>query len=288
MRRIGVVGCGVMGSGIAELCARSGLDVVVRALDDEASRRGAERLEKVLRRTVRRDKLSDADAEAVRGRLTFTESLADLVECELVIEAVPEVEAVKLAVFRDLDEVFGDRAVVLASNTSSLSIGHLAAATQRPERVIGMHFFNPVSVLPLVEVVSTAHTAPAVAAAAEELLVGTLGKTAVHVRDTAGFIVNALLIPFICSAIRMVETGVAPADIDLAMTLGCSHPMGPLRLADLIGLDTVASIAGLLYAASGNSHDAPPPLLERMVAEGKLGDKSGGGFYSRGSAAAAN
>jgi 3-hydroxybutyryl-CoA dehydrogenase len=280
VKRVGVVGCGIMGSAIAELAARCGLEVVVHVPDHEAAERGAQRIAAHLRRHARRDGLDDTQVEQVRSRLTIGVDIDDLRDCELVIEAVPEVEAVKLEVFRQLAATVSATAV-LASNTSSLSITRLSAATSHPERVVGLHFFNPVGVLPLVEFVTTASTAAEVISAVEELVGETLGKSVVRVPDTAGFIVNALLIPYICSAIRMVESGVPAAAVDAAMTLGCSHPLGPLRLADLIGLDTVHSIALSLYAASGNPHDAPPALLSQLVEAGVLGNKTRGGFYGR-------
>ena len=280
MKRIGLVGCGIMGSAIAELSARSGLEVSVHVLDHEAVERGEERIAALLRRTARREGLDEAQIADVRGRVAIGVDLDELRDCELVIEAVPEIEDVKLDVFRQLATTVSPSAI-LASNTSSLSITRLGSVTSQPERVVGLHFFNPASVLPLVEFVTTATTAPDVISTVEELVGETLGKSVVRVPDTPGFIVNALLIPYICSAIRMVEAGVPAADIDSAMTLGCSHPMGPLRLADLIGLDTVHSIASSLYAASGNPHDAPPALLSQMVDARALGNKTKGGFYSR-------
>jgi 3-hydroxybutyryl-CoA dehydrogenase len=269
-----------MGSAIAELCARSGLEVSIHVLDDEAAARGQERIAALLRRSARRDGLDEAQVADVRARIVISVDIDELRDCELVIEAVPEIEHVKLDVFRQLAATVSPTAI-LASNTSSLSITRLAGVTLQPERVVGLHFFNPASVLPLVEFVTTAHTAPDVISVVEELVGETLGKSVVRVPDTPGFIVNALLIPYICSAIRMVEAGVPAANVDSAMTLGCSHPMGPLRLADLIGLDTVHSIASSLYAASGNPHDAPPTLLSQMVDAGVLGHKTQGGFYSR-------
>jgi 3-hydroxybutyryl-CoA dehydrogenase len=280
VKRIGLVGCGIMGSAIAELSARSGLEVSVHVLDDEAVERGEERIAALLRRTARRDGLDETQVAEVRGRIAISVDIDELRECELVIEAVPEIEDVKLEVFRQLASTASPTAI-LASNTSSLSITRLAGVTSQPERVVGLHFFNPVSALPLVEFVTTAHTAPEVISLVDELVGETLRKSVVRVPDTPGFIVNALLIPYICSAIRMVEAGVAAANVDSAMTLGCSHPMGPLRLADLIGLDTVHSIASSLFAASGSPHDAPPALLCQMVDAGVLGNKTKGGFYSR-------
>jgi 3-hydroxybutyryl-CoA dehydrogenase len=280
MKRVGVVGCGIMGSAIAELCARSGLEVVVHVPDRDAAQRGAERIAAVLRRNARLEHLDGAQVADIQARVLIGLDIEDLRDCDLIVEAVPEIEGVKLEVFRQLSATVSSTAV-LASNTSSLSITRLASVVSQPERVVGLHFFNPVSVLPLVEFVTTDCTAAEVISAVEELVGEKLGKSVVRVPDTPGFIVNALLIPYICSAIRMVEAGVPAADVDSAMTLGCSHPMGPLRLADLIGLDTVHSIASSLYAASGNSHDAPPALLTQMVDAGVLGNKTKGGFYSR-------
>jgi 3-hydroxybutyryl-CoA dehydrogenase len=280
VERIGVVGCGLMGSGIAEVCARAGLDVLVAETSPEALERGRARITASLEQAVRRGKL-DADASAAAlGRLRFTTDLGDYADRELVVEAVAEDEAIKVEVFSALDKVVTDREAILASNTSAIPIMKLAMATSRPEQVIGIHFFNPVPVLSLVELVSSLLTGERTATRAEEFLTGTLGKHIIRAQDRAGFVVNALLVPYLLSAVRMFESGFASAeDIDSGMVLGCAHPMGPLRLLDLIGLDTTKAIAESLYDEFKEQLYSPPPLLLRMVDAGLLGKKSGRGFY---------
>ncbi len=238
-----------------------------------------------LERAVQRGKLDRLSAEDALGRLTFTGSLDDLADRRLVIEAVVEDAAAKTEIFTALDKIVEDPEAILATNTSAIPVMRLGMATQRADRVLGLHFFNPVPVLPLVEVVTSLHTSAATLAAAEEFATTALGKTVVRSQDRAGFVVNALLIPYLLSAIRMAESGFATAaDVDAGMELGCAHPMGPLRLADLIGLDTVASIAASLYDEFKEPLHAPPPLLQRMVEAGLLGRKTGRGFhiYDRG------
>jgi 3-hydroxybutyryl-CoA dehydrogenase len=278
--RVGVVGCGLMGAGIAEVCARVGLDVTVTDVSAAALDRGRARIDASLQRAVRTGKLTAPDAQAALARLTFTAELADFADREFVVEAVAEDEATKLAVFARLDEVVRDRDAVLASNTSAIPIMKLAMATSRPEQVIGVHFFNPVPVLPLVELVGSLLTPAQVAARVEGFLTQLLGKRVIRAQDRAGFVVNALLVPYLLSAVRMLESGFASAaDIDNGMVLGCAHPMGPLRLLDLIGLDTAKAIAESLYAEFKEQLYAPPPLLSRMVDAGLLGSKTGRGFY---------
>jgi 3-hydroxybutyryl-CoA dehydrogenase len=278
--RVGVVGCGLMGAGIAEVCARAGLDVAVTDVSAAALDRGRARINASLQRAVRTGKLTAPDAQAALARLTFTAELADFADREFVVEAVAEDEATKLAVFARLDEVVRDRDAVLASNTSAIPIMKLAMATSRPEQVIGVHFFNPVPVLPLVELVGSLLTTAQVAARVEGFLTQLLGKRVIRAQDRAGFVVNALLVPYLLSAVRMLESGFASAaDIDNGMVLGCAHPMGPLRLLDLIGLDTAKAIAESLYAEFKEQLYAPPPLLSRMVDAGLLGSKTGRGFY---------
>jgi 3-hydroxybutyryl-CoA dehydrogenase len=278
--RVGVVGCGLMGAGIAEVCARAGLDVAVTDVSAAALDRGRARINASLQRAVRTGKLTAPDAQAALARLTFTAELADFADREFVVEAVAEDEATKLAVFARLDEVVRDRDAVLASNTSAIPIMKLAMATSRPEQVIGVHFFNPVPVLPLVELVGSLLTTAQVAARVEGFLTQLLGKRVIRAQDRAGFVVNALLVPYLLSAVRMLESGFASAaDIDNGMVLGCAHPMGPLRLLDLIGLDTAKAIAESLYAEFKEQLYAPPPLLSRMVDAGLLGTKTGRGFY---------
>jgi 3-hydroxybutyryl-CoA dehydrogenase len=278
--RVGVVGCGLMGSGIAEVCARHGLDVVVVEEADGALKAGRERIERSLANAVRRGKL-DAEAEAgAVDRLRYSTDVGDLADRELVIEAVSEAESVKTAVFRALDEVVVADGAILASNTSSIPIMKLGMATRRPEQVVGLHFFNPVPVLPLVELVSSLVTSEETTERTAAFAVDELGKHVIRSQDRAGFIVNALLIPYLLSSIRMLESGFATAeDIDAGMVQGCAHPMGPLALADLIGLDTTTAVAQSLYEEFKEPLYAPPPLLSRMVEAGLLGRKSGRGFH---------
>ncbi|MGW1051274.1 3-hydroxybutyryl-CoA dehydrogenase [Streptomyces sp. NPDC002521] len=280
IRRVGVVGGGQMGAGIAEVCARAGLDTVVCEVDAAAARAARERVAGSLDRAVRRGKLAESAAQDALARLVFTGDLTDLADRQLVVEAVVESPDAKTEVFAALDKIVEDPAAVLATNTSSLPVMRLGRATGRADRVVGLHFFNPVPVLPLVEVVTSLHTSADTVAAAEEFAGRTLGKTVIHSRDRSGFVVNALLVPYLLSAIRMAESGFATAaDIDTGMELGCAHPMGPLKLADLIGLDTVASIAESLYDEFREPLYAPPPLLQRMVEAGLLGRKTGRGFH---------
>jgi 3-hydroxybutyryl-CoA dehydrogenase len=276
--RVGVVGGGIMGSGIAEVSARAGHDVLVREVNDAAAESAQLRLTTSLGRAVRAGKFSEADRDAALARLSFTTELADLADRNVVVEAVVENEQEKSAVFTALGGIVAPDCL-LASNTSSIPIMKLASVTTHPERVIGLHFFNPVPVLPLVEVVPSLLTAPETVRRAEEFVEG-LGKHTVLCKDRAGFVVNALLIPFLLAAIRMVESGFAsPEDVDTAMVAGCAHPMGPLALADLIGLDTTHAVACSMYAEFKEPLYAAPPLLLRMVEAGLLGRKSGRGFF---------
>ncbi|MCT4352200.1 3-hydroxybutyryl-CoA dehydrogenase [Streptomyces sp. Je 1-79] len=281
IRRVGVVGGGQMGAGIAEVCARAGLDTLLCEATGPAALAARERIAVSLERAAQRGKLDRPSAEAALDRVTVTAELVDLADRQLVVEAVTEDAAAKTEVFAALDKIVADPEAVLATNTSSLPVMRLGMATGRADRVIGLHFFNPVPVLPLVEVVTTLHTAPEVASDVVEFATHTLGKTVIRSGDRAGFIVNALLVPYLLSAIRMTESGFATAtDVDRGMERGCAHPMGPLRLADLIGLDTVASIASSLYEEFKEPLYAPPPLLLRMVEAGLLGRKSGRGFHA--------
>jgi 3-hydroxybutyryl-CoA dehydrogenase len=280
-QRVGVVGCGLMGSGIAEVVARAGCDVVVAEADARALADGRGRVERSLAFAVDRGKLDQAEALAVTDRLRFVSDFGEFADRELVVEAVPELGDLKVSVFRDLDAVLESDDAVLASNTSSIPIMKLAMATGRPEQVIGLHFFNPVPVLDLVEVVPSLLTSEATAAVVESFAAEVLHKKVIRSQDRAGFIVNALLIPYLLSAIRMLESGFASAeDIDVGMVQGCAHPMGPLALADLIGLDTTAAIADSLYVEFKEPLYSAPPLLMRMVEAGLLGRKSGRGFYT--------
>ncbi|MEV7415269.1 3-hydroxybutyryl-CoA dehydrogenase [Streptomyces sp. NPDC089919] len=278
---VGVVGCGLMGSGIAEVCARAGREVVVVEAGPAAAAAGRERIERSLARAEAAGKLTAAERTAAAARITVTTDYGLLADRELVIEAVAEDERAKLAVFARLDEVVRRPDAVLATNTSSLPVIRLAAATSRPAQVVGLHFFNPVPVLPLVELVPSLLTGEDTLRRAGEFAAGALGKTVVRAQDRAGFVVNALLVPYLLSAVRMAESGSAsPEDIDRGMTLGCAHPLGPLALADLIGLDTVAAIAASLYAEYREPLYATPPLLARMVDAGLLGRKTGRGFHT--------
>jgi 3-hydroxybutyryl-CoA dehydrogenase len=280
IERVGVVGCGLMGSGIAEVCARAGLDVMVREATAEAAEAGRSRLVTSLDRGLSAGKMTEDERDAALARLSFTTDVADLADRQLVVEAIIENEAMKVDLFRDLDRVLTDPTAILASNTSSIPIMKLGTATSRPEQVVGIHFFNPVPVLRLVELVTSLMTSPETSARAEAFAVGQLAKRVIRSQDRAGFVVNALLIPYLLSAIRMMESGFASAeDIDVGMVEGCSHPMGPLRLTDLIGLDTTLAVAESLYSEFKEPLYAPPPLLSRMVDAGLLGRKTGRGFY---------
>jgi 3-hydroxybutyryl-CoA dehydrogenase len=281
MDRIGVVGCGLMGSGIAEIAARAGADVVVVERDAESLADGEARIERSLSRAVSAGKMPDDEANAARGNLTFSEDFERLADREMVIEAVAEDEGTKVAVFKKLDAVITDRQAILATNTSSIPIIKLAVATSRPEQVIGMHFFNPVPVLRLVEVIASLLTSAETTARVHEYAIDSLNKRVISSPDRAGFVVNALLIPYLLSAVRMLESGFASAeDIDTGMVVGCAHPLGPLALTDLIGLDTTLAVAESLYAEFKEPHLAPPPLLSRMTQAGLLGRKSGQGFFA--------
>ena len=278
--RVGVVGAGQMGGGIAEVSARAGADVLVWEATEELATGGRARILKSLDRAVSSGKITERERDQAAERLTFTTDLADFADRQLVVEAIVENEAVKAEVFGKLDEVVTDPDAVLASNTSSLPIQRIATATKNPGRVLGLHFFNPVPVLPLVEVISSLSTSEAAAARAEQFASEVLGKQVVRATDRSGFIVNALLVPYLLSAIRMYESGFATAeDIDKGMMLGCAHPMGPLKLADLVGLDTVKFIADAMYAEYKEPTYAAPPLLLRLVEAGYVGKKSGRGIY---------
>ncbi len=270
-----------MGAGIAEVSARAGVEVTVFETTETLITAGRNRIVKSLERGVSAGKITERERDGAIGKLSFTTDLADLADRQLVIEAVIEDEAVKAKILAELDRVVTDPSAVLASNTSSIPIMKLAAATKNPSRVLGLHFFNPVPVLPLVELVSTLVTDEAAAARTEEFAGAVLGKQVVRCSDRSGFVVNALLVPYLLSAIRMVEAGFATAeDVDKAVVAGLSHPMGPLRLSDLVGLDTLKLIADKLFEEFKEPHYGPPPLLQRMVEAGMLGKKTGRGFYS--------
>ena len=275
-----MIGAGQMGAGIAEVSARAGVDVIVYEPTEALITAGKARITKSLERGVSVGKITERERTAALAKLKFTNSLTDLSDRQLVIEAVIEDETVKGKIFAELDKLITDPDAVLASNTSSIPIMKIAAATDNPGRVLGLHFFNPVPVLPLVELVSTLVTSYAAVARTEEFASNVLGKQVVRCSDRSGFVVNALLVPYLLSAIRMVEAGFATVeDVDKAVVAGLSHPMGPLRLSDLVGLDTLKLIADKMFEEFKEPHYGPPPLLLRMVEAGQLGKKSGQGFY---------
>ncbi|HEX2131799.1 MAG TPA: 3-hydroxybutyryl-CoA dehydrogenase [Actinophytocola sp.] len=280
IERVGVVGCGLMGSGIAEVCARAGLDVVVNEVGEDALAAGRARIEKSLGRAVRNGKLEESARDDALGRIRFSADVGEFADRQLVVEAVAENEQVKTEVFASLDKVVADPEAIFASNTSSIPVMKLGMATSRPQQVIGIHFFNPVPVLKLVELVPSLLTGESTKERAESFVESKLGKEVILSQDRAGFVVNALLVPYLLSAIRMLESGFASAeDIDTGMVQGCAHPMGPLALTDLIGLDTTKAIAESMYAEFKEPLYSPPPLLLRMVDAGLLGKKSSRGFY---------
>lgn len=277
--RVGVIGGGLMGSGIAEVCARAGHQVTVHEIDTAAAEAAMDRVAKSLSRALERGKIEQSEAEAVSARISVSTDLADQADRNIVIEAATENEELKKRLFADLDSVVSDQGAILASNTSSIPITRLAAATSRPGLVVGLHFFNPVPVMALVELITTVRTDPAVAETAQRFAEG-LGKTVVRSKDRAGFVVNMLLIPFMLEAVRMLESGFATReDIDAGMRLGANHPMGPLELTDFVGLDTTKYVADVLFEEFKEPRYASPPLLTRMVEAGLLGKKSGRGFY---------
>jgi 3-hydroxybutyryl-CoA dehydrogenase len=278
IKKVGVVGCGLMGSGIAEVTARAGYETVVREVDESLLARGRDRLEQSMATAVEREKLTEAEREAALGRLRFTTSLEDLAECDIVLEAATENVDLKKALFAELDRIC-PRAAILASNTSSIPIIQLASATKRPDRVVGLHFFNPAPVMKLVEVVQSISASPETITLAR-LFGESLGKKTILARDRAGFIVNLLLVPFLLDAVRLLEQGHASReDIDDGMRLGCGHPMGPLRLLDFVGIDTTYSIAEIMFDEFKDPKYAPPSLLRQMTIAGLHGRKSGRGFY---------
>ncbi|WP_329537148.1 3-hydroxybutyryl-CoA dehydrogenase (plasmid) [Streptomyces sp. NBC_01450] len=278
--RLAVVGCGLMGSGIAEVAALRGLDVTVAESSPGLAAAGRARVTASLDRGLRRGKLTEAERHQALARLAFTHDLGELADRQFVIEAVAENREVKLEIFRQLDKVIADPDAVLATNTSSIPVVDLAVATDRASQVVGLHFFNPVPVQKLVEVIPALTTSADTAARARAFVADRLGKEVIQAPDRSGFVVNALLVPYLLAAIRMVESGAArPEDVDSGMELGCAHPMGPLRLLDLIGLDTAQAVAESMYEEFKEPLYAAPPLLRRMVAAGHLGRKSGRGFY---------
>ncbi|MGD9047176.1 MAG: 3-hydroxybutyryl-CoA dehydrogenase [Anaerolineae bacterium] len=278
LSRIGVVGCGLMGAGIAEVCARAGYAVTVREINDELLQKGLDRIHKSLARAVARGKATQDLADQALARIKGTLDLADFAACDLVVEAAVENMGIKKEIFAALDDILPPH-TILASNTSSLCITEMASVTQRGDKVLGIHFFNPVPVMPLIEFVRTILTSDETMEIAAQFG-ASLGKTMVTAKDTPGFIVNRLLIPYILDAVRVYEDGLASReDIDTAIKLGLNHPMGPLTLLDFVGLDTCLFIADAMYDEYKDSRYAAPPLLRRMVLAGHLGRKSGKGFY---------
>lgn len=278
VKRVGVIGSGQMGSGIAQVAAQSGFEVVIRSRNQDTADGCAARIDKALQKLVSKEKIDEAAAAEILARVTPTADLADLADCDIVIESVIEDLDTKKALFADLDTTVKDGAI-LATNTSTLSVTDIATATERPDKVVGVHFFNPAPAMSLVEIVSGLTTSDATAQTSTEFAEA-CGKGPVQVTDRAGFIVNALLFPYLNNAVRLLENGVASRDdIDAAMKGGCGFPMGPLALLDLVGLDVSVAILEALYAEYGDASMRPHPLLKRMLSAGQLGRKSGAGFY---------
>ena len=276
---MGVVGCGLMGSGIAEVCAKAGYTTIVRELNDDLLAKGRQRIEASLGTAVQRGKITASERDAILGRLHGTTSLADFGQCDLVIEAATENPDIKKETFKQLDDACPPHAI-LASNTSSIPIIQMATATRRPDKVLGMHFMNPVPRMPLIEYVRTLTTSDATLEVARGFG-DSLGKRIIVSKDRAGFIVNFLLIPYLCEAVRMLEQGFATReDIDVGMMLGTSYPMGPFTLLDFVGLDTTLYIADILFDEFKDPRFAAPTLLRQMVTAGYFGRKAGRGFYN--------
>jgi 3-hydroxybutyryl-CoA dehydrogenase len=280
IERVGVIGGGLMGSGIAEVCSRAGSGVVVHEINPEAAEAALVRIHKSLGRAIERGKLNEAKANEILDRISISTDLSDQTDRQLVIEAATENESLKRQIFSDLDQIVADPEAILASNTSSIPITRLASATRRPDNVIGLHFFNPVPVMALVELVTTVMSDSEIEGRAKDYIEG-LGKTVIRAKDRAGFVVNMLLIPYMLGAVRMYEAGHASAeDIDTGMKLGANHPMGPLELGDFVGLDTTKYVADVLFEEFKDPTYASPPLLTRMVEAGLHGRKTGRGFYT--------
>ena len=278
IKRVGVLGCGLMGSGIAQVCAQAGYETIVREVSDDVCERGIGGIGKQLGKSVEKGKLAAEERDAIVGRLRGTTKLEDLADCDLIIEAVVENLELKNEMWRTLDGVCGPN-TIFASNTSSLTIADMAAATKRPERMVGLHFFNPVPVMKLVEVVKTIATDPEVFQTAFDFA-SSLGKEPIVCKDNSGFVVNLLLVPYMMDAIRALEQGVATIeDIDKGMRLGTGYPMGPFVLSDFVGLDTLDKIGGIMFEEYKEKRYASPPLLKRMISLGYFGRKSGKGFY---------
>jgi 3-hydroxybutyryl-CoA dehydrogenase len=278
IKKVAVLGCGLMGSGIAEISAKAGFETIVREVNDDLVKKGQGRIQKSLDKAVEKGKLPAAERDAAVGRLSFTTKLSDLAGVDLVIEAVTEDLELKNSMFRELDQACGPQ-TVFASNTSSLTIADMAAATKRPDRMLGLHFFNPVPVMKLVEVVRTIATSDDAYARAAEF-VRAIGKEPVEAKDTSGFIVNRLLVPYMLDCIRCLEQGLGTTeDIDKSMVLGLGYPMGPFTLSDFVGIDTLYKISEIMFEEFRETRFAPPPLLKRMVTMGYFGRKTGRGFY---------
>lgn len=283
IRKVGVLGAGLMGSGIAEVCAKAGYDTVVREVSEALVRTGVSRIEASLAKAVEKGKLAAADRDAAWKRISSTTRLEDLADCDLIIEAIVENLPAKTETYRTLDAAC-QPATIFCSNTSSLTITEMSAATSRPDRFAGLHFFNPVPVMKLVEVVRTIATSEETAETVYAFA-KSLGKEPIRAHDNSGFIVNRLLVPYLLDAVRALEEGVGTKeDIDKGMELGCGHPMGPLKLLDFVGLDTTYAIAQIMYDEYKEKRFAAPPLLKRMVLAGRYGKKSGRGFYEYGGA----
>jgi 3-hydroxybutyryl-CoA dehydrogenase len=281
IKTVGVLGAGLMGSGIAEVSAKAGYETRVREVSDELVRKGLSRIEGSLGKAVEKGKLDASARDAARGRLQATTDLADLADCDIVIEAIVEDLATKKDTFATLDRACKAE-TIFCSNTSSLTITEISASTGRPDRFAGLHFFNPVPVMKLVEVVRTLATSRETEETVFEFA-KSLGKEPIRAHDNSGFVVNRLLVPYLLDAVRALEEGVATKeDIDRGMELGCGHPMGPLRLLDFVGLDTTYFISEIMFNEYREKRFAPPPLLKRMVVAGRLGKKSGRGFYDYG------
>lgn len=278
LKTVGVVGCGLMGSGIAQIAAQAGYDVVVREISDDALAAGRGRVEKFLGKAVAKEKMTQEQMDGVLAKITWTTELADFSNCDLVVEAIIENLAIKQELFASLDAICPAH-TIFSSNTSSLAVGDMASSTNRAQNFVGLHFFNPVPLMRLVEVVRTLETSDEVFDAAcafgEKV-----GKTVVRAKDSPGFVVNLLLVPYLLDAIRALESGVATMeDIDNGMKLGCGHPMGPIQLLDFVGLDTTLYIADIMFLEFKQYRYSAPPMLRRLVASGRMGRKSGRGFY---------
>ena len=281
IKQVGIVGGGQMGGGVAEVMAKAGLQTVIKEVNAELAEKSQAGIEKSLNRALERGKLDQESHAAVLSNLSYTTDLADLASSDLVVEAVVESYELKTQIFSELDEVVTSSEAVLATNTSSIPIIDIAMNTKRPEQVIGLHFFNPAPVMKLVEVIPSVRTSESVTQNITSFTTEVIEKTVVAAKDRAGFVVNMLLVPYMLAAMKMYEAGHATAeDIDAGMKLGAAHPMGPLELSDMIGLDTMLLVGETLFAEYGDAFYLPPPLLKRMVAAGQLGRKSGQGFYS--------